>query len=146
MIDAAGAREGTSLADLVERYPHRAGVPKLSGLLANPRPMTRSDLEAKLFDAMACAGLPPPQVNAAIEGYEVDFAWQEHGVIAELDTYVTHGSPLAFELDRARDRRLTAAGWRVVRLTDWEIETALEDLSRLLAASAASSPSRRAAA
>jgi very-short-patch-repair endonuclease len=85
-------------------------------------------------------------VNADVEGFEVDFAWPGHGVIAELDTYVTHGSPFAFERDRARDRKLAAAGWRVVRITDRGTDEALEDLSRLLAASEARSPSRRAAA
>lgn len=146
MIDAAGARKGTPLADLLERYPHRAGVPKLKAILATPQPMTRSDLEAKVLDAMDRAGLPRPDVNNVIEGEEVDFAWPEHRVIAELDTYVTHGSPLAFERDRARDRKLTAAGWRVVRLTDRGSAEGIDDLSRLLGASAARSPSRRAAA
>lgn len=47
---------------------------------------------------------------------------------------------------RPRDRKLTAAGWRVVRITDRAPGDAVGDLSRLLAASAARSPSRRAAA
>ena len=146
MIDAAGTCAGTPLAALLERYPGRAGVPKLTKILATSRPMTRSDLEAEILAAMERAGLPRPDVNAVIEGFEVDFAWPEHRVIAELDTYVTHGTPLAFERDRQRDRKLTAAGWRVVRLTDHRPAEALADLSRLLAASAARSPSRRAAA
>jgi hypothetical protein len=146
VIDAAGTHRGTPLADLLDRYPHRAGVPKLRRILATPRPMTRSDLEAEILDAMDRAGLPRPDVNQVIEGHEVDFAWPEHRVIAELDTYVTHGSPLAFERDRARDRKLTAAGWRVVRLTDRGSAEGIDDLSRLLGASAARSPSRRAAA
>ena len=64
-------------------------------------------------------------------------------MIAEIDTYATHGSAFAFKHDRTRDRKLTAADWRVIRLTEAD---GLDDLSRVLAASAARSPSRTAAA
>jgi hypothetical protein len=143
MLDAVETR-GAALAELVERYPRRAGVPKLRGLTAVA--WTRSDLEGWFLEAIERAGLPQPAVNANVGGHEVDFAWREHGVIAELDTYLTHGSRYAFEHDRERDRKLTAAGWRVVRLTEADRDGALRDLSRLLGASAARSPSRRAAA
>jgi very-short-patch-repair endonuclease len=146
MIDAAGTCDGPPLAQLLDRYPRRPGVPKLRTILPTPTRMTRSDLEAHVLELMERAGLPQPDVNTVVQGHEVDFAWPEYRVIAELDTYVTHGSPLAFERDRGRDRKLTAAGWRVVRLTDREPEEALGDLRPLLGASAARSPSRRAAA
>lgn len=116
---------------------------KLRVVLGEAMPFTRSDLEAKVWDAMKLAGLPAPNVNAVIDGYEVDFSWPHQGVIAELDSYVTRGSPIAFERDRNRDRKLAIAGWTVVRLTD---AADVEDLSRLLAASAARWPHRRAAA
>jgi very-short-patch-repair endonuclease len=146
MIEAAPPGDGAQLATLLERYPRRAGVPKLTVVLAEPRPMTRSDFEAHVLERLEAIGLPRPRVNQVVEGYEVDLVWREHGVIAELDSYVTHGSPLAFEQDRERDRRLTAAGWRVVRLTDRRTQTGLEDLSRLLAATAAHSRGHRAVA
>jgi very-short-patch-repair endonuclease len=147
LIELAPKCEGACLADLLDRYPRRPGAPKLRAVLGRGTPMTRSDLEALVFDAIERAGLPKPQVNAVVEGYEVDFVWREHGVIAELDTYVTHGSRSAFERDRERDRRLAAvAGWGVIRLTDRDTESGIDDLSRLLAASAARSGPRRAAA
>lgn len=142
MVEAAPHR-GASLAELLERHAGRAGVPKLRRIVAEPMPLTRSDLEATVLEAMQYAGLPQPEVNASVDGYEVDFLWREHGVIAELDTYATHGSRLAFERDRERDRKLAIAGWRVVRITD---EQAVEDITRLLAATAARSPHRRAQA
>ena len=144
--EAARMNSGACLADLVERYPRRPGTPKLRAVLAQPIATTRSDLEADFLERIARAGLPHPRVNHVVEGYEVDFAWPEQGVVAGLDTYVTHGSPYAFELDRRRDRKLTAAGWRVVRVTEGQRDDALADLRRLLGASAARSPSRRAAA
>lgn len=135
MVEAAPNR-GAPLAELLARYPRKPGRTTLAAVIESATPMTRSDLEAKLLDAMTRAGLPQPEVNAVIEGYEIDFAWRKHRVIAELDAYATHGSRLAFERDRERDRKLTLAGWRVVRMTN---AVALDDLSRLLAASAARS-------
>jgi hypothetical protein len=135
MIEAAPSR-GAPLAELLERYPRRAGRAKLRAAHERPTPMTRSDFEALVLGRIETAGLPTPEVNAVIEGHEVDLVWPEHRVIAELDTYVTHGSRTAFELDRQRDRRLAIAGWTVVRLTD---ESGLGDLSRLLVATAARS-------
>jgi very-short-patch-repair endonuclease len=37
--------------------------------------------------------------------------------VVELDGRTVHDTAAAFERDRARDRRLHAAGWRVVRIT-----------------------------
>jgi very-short-patch-repair endonuclease len=138
MVEAAPSR-GASLAALLERHAGRAGLPKLRQIAATPQPMTRSDFEAIVLEAIDAAGLPRPQVNQVIEGYEVDFLWREHGVIAELDSYATHGSRAAFERDRERDRKLAIAGWTVARVTD---EGAVEDLKRLLAATSAHSPRR----
>lgn len=143
MIHAAGPHPGASLAELLDRYPRKPGGPKLRAIVAQPIPFTRSDLEADWLERIERAGLPRPAVNATVEGYEADLVWWEHHVVAEIDTYLTHGSRSAFERDRARDRRLTGAGWRVIRLTGAD---GLDDLSRVLAASAARSPSRSAAA
>ena len=98
--------------------------------------MTRSDFEALVLERIDRAGLPKPHVNTVVEGCEVDMCWPDRRVIAELDTYVTHGSRLAFERDRERDRKLAIAGWTVIRLTE---KSGVEDLSRLLGASAARS-------
>ena len=49
--------------------------------------------------------------------YEVDAVWRDARLIVELDGFATHGTRRAFERDRERDRRLTAAGRRVIRLT-----------------------------
>ena len=132
MIDAAPIK-GAMLAELLERYPRRAGVPALRELLGRARPMTRSDFEARVVALIEAADLPMPDVNAVVEGEECDLVWREYRLIAELDSYVTHGSRSAFERDRERDRGLAIAGWTVVRVTD---EDGIDDLSRLLAASA----------
>ncbi len=50
-------------------------------------------------------------------GYEVDALWPQQRLIVEVDGYVFHGHRGAFERDRAKDATLTAAGYRVVRVT-----------------------------
>jgi hypothetical protein len=72
----------------------------------------RSELEERFQDFLIRIGLPLPQTNVVIEGYEVDCVWPEQRVNVELDGHATHSPTHAFELDRARDRRLEAAGAR----------------------------------
>jgi hypothetical protein len=43
--------------------------------------------------------------------------WHRERLVVELDGYTAHATRAAFEGDRARDRRLQASGWRVVRIT-----------------------------
>lgn len=124
---------GPSLSELIDRYPGRAGTPKLQRILARPGRRTRSDLEAAFLDFAEAASLPRPEANQVVEGHEVDAAWHGPKVIVEVDTYATHGSDQAFERDRARDRALQAAGWTVVRVTDRQMnQRTAEELRRLL--------------
>ena len=113
------------LAALVERHPHRPGVSTLRAILAELAAVgatrTRSDLE-DLFQAfLRRTALPTPELNAAvlIDGtwIEVDCLWRTERVLVELDGHAFHATRAAFESDRARDRRLQANGWRVVRVT-----------------------------
>jgi very-short-patch-repair endonuclease len=68
--------------------------------------------------------------------FEIDCLWQERRLAVELDGRAVHGTPLAFESDRERDRALLAAGWSTMRVT-WrqlhdEPKEIASDLSRLL--------------
>jgi Transcriptional regulator, AbiEi antitoxin len=53
----------------------------------------RSDLEKRFRRLVLRAGLPTPQTNVVIEGYELDAYWEAEGFAVELDVYATHGSP-----------------------------------------------------
>jgi hypothetical protein len=110
-----------SLSALLERYPRRPGVPALRALLGQRVTVTRGELEQRFRKFLADAGLPRPETNAHIQvngiWYEVDCLWREERVIVELDGRATHDTRLAFETDRARDRVLQAAGFRVIRIT-----------------------------
>jgi len=78
--------------------------------------------------------LPRPTTNTVIEGMEVDSAWREQRLIVELDGYAFHGTRAAFEHDRARDRRLAAKGWRVVRVTWRDVQERARELAAELRA------------
>jgi very-short-patch-repair endonuclease len=128
-----------SLHDLVARYPRRPGLKAIRALLAETglgAKIIRSELEERFQDFLVRAGLPLPQTNVVIEGYEVDCVWPEQRLIVELDGHASHSPTHAFELDRARDRRLEAAGWRVIRITWRQLEQEPDlveaDLRRLL--------------
>ena len=128
-----------SLHDLIARYPRRPGLKAIKALLAEASVgarIIRSELEERFQDFLVRAGLPLPQTNVVIEGYEVDCVWPEQRLIVELDGHASHSPTHAFELDRARDRRLEAAGWRVIRITWRQLEQEPDlveaDLRRLL--------------
>jgi REase_MTES_1575/Transcriptional regulator, AbiEi antitoxin len=108
------------LGDLVARHPHRRGIASARWVLeqlALGFGIVRSELEERFQAFLLKAGLPLPITNVRIEGIEVDCVWSAQRLIVELDGRSVHEAADAFETDRARDRRLAAAGWRVVRIT-----------------------------
>ena len=128
-----------SLIDLVERYPRRPGLAAIRALLEEATigaRVIRSELEERFQAFLLNAGLPLPQTNQFVEGFEVDCVWPDQRLIVELDGRAVHDTGQAFERDRVRDRVLTAAGWHVIRVT-WrqlhdEPELLEADLRRLL--------------
>jgi hypothetical protein len=112
--------------------------------------ITRSELEAKFLAFVRESGLPPSSPNSWVLGYECDFVWPERGVVVEVDGIAVHGTRAAFHRDRARDRALQAAGWRVIRVT-WarlhrDAEALATDLRRILRSSGSRRPARAPAA
>lgn len=100
-------------------HPRAPGAARLAAALAvyvEP-PDTDSELEDTMLALCERAGLPRPEWQASVEGERVDFLWPDRGLIVETDGRETHGTRAAFEDDRARDAKLTAAGYRVVRFT-----------------------------
>ncbi len=127
----------TSLAELVERYPRRKGTPNLKRLIEADRIVpttTRSRLERRFLTFLDANELPRPLVNERVDPFTPDFRWTDQRLVVELDGFETHGTRAAFERDRARDRALLAAGWRVARITNRQLDDAPNDLAAELRA------------
>ena len=79
------------------------------------------ELAALFDDVCERFGLPKGvvEVNAGGERWigRVDVIYRRARLIVELDSRRWHDTSSAFEDDRRRDLELTAAGWRVVRIT-----------------------------
>jgi very-short-patch-repair endonuclease len=88
------------------------------GAALDPEPdLTRRKLERRFLRLCRSRSLPSPEVNARVGPYEVDFLWRDLSLIVETDGFRHHGNRAAFEADRARDSRLQALGYRVLRFT-----------------------------
>lgn len=111
--------------DLCERSNGRRGVGTLREAIRRYRPsppVLRSDLERRFVEICDAAGLPRPAMNLSVEGYDVDAAWLDRGLVVEVDCYEFHRTRAAFETDRIRDATLQRVGLRVLRVTDLRIE------------------------
>jgi very-short-patch-repair endonuclease len=88
------------------------------GILNEP---TRSDLERDFPRLCRRHRLPKPEVNVRIGRFMPDFLWGDRRLIVETDGFETHGTRSAFESDRARDARLKAMGYDVLRFTHRQV-------------------------
>src|SRR4051812_30859925 len=122
----------TSLAELTARYPRRKGTPSVKRLIEEHRIVpttTASDLERRFLTFLDANELPRPLVNESLDPFTPDFRWPNERLVVDLDGFETHGTRQAFERDRARDRQLTAQGWRVVRITKRQLEQTPDELA-----------------
>jgi hypothetical protein len=117
----------------------RSGSGLLSSVLAVHTPgstRTRSKLEEDFIAFCDRRGIPRPEVNVGIEGYECDFVWREARLIVETDGGAAHSTSRARERDPIRDADLQIAGWRVIRLTSMRLshqpEAVEQQLKRLV--------------
>ena len=83
---------------------------------------TRSGLERSFVAFCRRHHLPQPKVNVKVGPYTADFLWPAQKVIVETDSFRTHGGPVAFEEDRARDVWFKVRGFMVLRVTDRQLE------------------------
>ena len=137
-------RDSLSLADLLERHPRRPGAAALRAVIEEHARPTRSEFEDRFLLFLVAASLPRPATNvtmrAAGRWIEMDCMWREQRLIVELDGAATHLTRAAFESDRARDRALVAAGWRVMRVTWRQLRDDPTGLAETLHAALAPGP------
>jgi very-short-patch-repair endonuclease len=122
-----------SLNEQFSRYPRHRGAAALKEAIRPGPAFTRSEAERRAVDLIRRAGLPAPEVNQRVEGYEVDLVWRDHNLIVEIDGYAFHSTRRSFERDRRRDQALVAAGWRVVRVTWRQLTERPEAIAVMLA-------------
>jgi very-short-patch-repair endonuclease len=109
------------IAAIVGRYPRRREGRMLARLIerrVGPT-ITRSEAEERFLALVRAAGLPEPEINVRLHGYEVDFFWRAQKVVVEVDGYRYHSSRTAMNRDRRKDAALKAAGVDVNRVT-WD--------------------------
>src|SRR3954454_21228372 len=90
------------------------------------------DVETAFLDFVERCGLPPPTRNEPLGPYFPDALWPNERVIVELDSYAIHTTRQTFESDRERDRALTIAGYRVLRITWRQLTTQSDALAQQL--------------
>jgi len=82
--------------------------------------------------------LSPPLFNAPVQiangRIEVDFLWPDHHFVLEADSRDFHGTAVAFERDRWRDRELMRAGYSTLRVTSREAELEADAVAATVAA------------
>jgi very-short-patch-repair endonuclease len=122
-----------ALEDALERANGRR-TRALRRLIAAERrvsTVTRSELEERFLDLIRRGGLPEPEVNARLAGYETDFLWREQRRVIEVDGFAYHSTRQAASRDRRKDDDLEAAGYGVTRFTaDQILHDPLDTLAR----------------
>ena len=94
--------------------------------------ITESQLEDRFLHLLQGYELPVPRCQHPIYDAQgglvarVDFAYPESGLLIELDGAQFHTDRRSFQLDRVRQNRLIAQGYRVLRFTYWDVMAAPE--------------------
>jgi hypothetical protein len=136
----------TEIHAMIARNPGRHGLKplqaQLSRLTGEPAWLD-SKLEAEfLFQLRQNPDLPEPLTHRVVEGEPVDFYWPDHRVVVEVDGGRYHSLPRDRLNNNRRDRKLTIAGYFVLRVSELELKTEPErvmaDLRALLARGALS--------
>ncbi len=122
------------LADVPARNPRHRAAKRLLPFVTARRGPTRSDLEDAFVEFARRYGLPDPEINACLNGREVDALFREQRIIVELDSWEFHSDRASFESDRSRDADLLATGYQTLRVTDERFKQDPEHEARRLRA------------
>ncbi len=110
----------SELAELLERVPPTyPGASRLLPFVQTRTGPTRAEFEDRFLAMTKRYGLPTPQVNVIVAGWEVDALFAAERLIVELDGWEYHSGKGSFERDRERDAATLEAEHATVRVT-WE--------------------------
>jgi predicted transcriptional regulator of viral defense system len=117
----------------------RPGSARLREALAEHQPRlarTKSDLEVAFLELCEAAGIPLPETNEWVAGWEVDALFREQRIAVELDGHGNHRSPAQVKRDRRKDLALRTAGLLPIRYSDEQLERrtdVIAEMRRLMA-------------
>jgi very-short-patch-repair endonuclease len=121
--------------------PHRghAGIARLRDTLDRRTfTLTDSELERLFLPIARRAGLPRPLTQVYVNGFKVDFYFEELGLVVETDGLRYHRTPAQQARDRLRDQAHFAAGLiPPLRFTHGQIRYEPSHVHDVLAAAAA---------
>ena len=104
------------LQEAMARYPLHPGVKLVRPHVEEG--LTRSGLEDMFVAFCRVYRLPRPEMNATVDGREVDALFRAENVIVELDSWRYHRHKPSFRTDRLKDAEALAKGLVTVRITD----------------------------
>ena len=142
---------GAAVERVLERHRGKPGIKAFRYATAALNPgtrRTRSDLEDDFLALCRRRGLPTPDPNVKIEGFEVDFHFPGTRLIVELDSYHYHRTPAEFDADRRKWAALKRAGYEPLPVSDAWLNSDPDGVAltvrELLSAYPAATPDRRA--
>lgn len=121
--------------------PGKRGIAKLAHVLDSRGPASvppHSELERRLFDTLAAAGLPQPvrQLHlpgrGAVEGF-ADAAYPDAKMLIEADGRRWHTRIRDLKRDHQRDAEANRAGWVTLRFVYEQIVAAPDDVAATVA-------------
>jgi hypothetical protein len=121
-LDRTSQPELAHVAGSCKQWP---GIDQARRVIAFSDGNSGSVLESCARVMFAELGLPPAELQATIPcggtDYLVDFLWRSYRTIAEADGLAKYAEPADLRKQFERDRRLRAAGYRVVHFTWAEV-------------------------
>jgi AbiEi antitoxin C-terminal domain/Protein of unknown function (DUF559) len=101
---------------------HWPGIDRARRVVGFATDLAESPFESIARVAFDEGGLPPPELQIWVGGYDrpiarVDFLWQQHGTIAEADGAVKYADPDRARQQLHRDAELRDAGFEVVHFS-----------------------------
>lgn len=133
--DREGLLDVPDLVAMCDEMSGKRGVRILKRMALESRgpvKRTKSPPERRFLRTCLREGLPVPEVNVFVEGYEVDFLWRAARLIVEVDTFTFHRSWAQRQRDIARDAHLTVAGYDVLRCAENQFADTIERVRSLI--------------
>jgi very-short-patch-repair endonuclease len=121
-----------TLRATIDLLPARPGFARLRRLLGG-RPLTDTGLERRFLAIARLAGMPPPETQAWVNGYRVDFYWPHLGLVVEADGWRYHRTAGAQATDHRRDQAHMTAGLTTLRFAEDQIRYEPGEVKRTIA-------------